>query len=109
MTRRPPWSNGPDTLFPYTTLFRAERRAATGAALVDLAFLGARERHALVLEFDDRRDRLAAHVFDRVLVAQPVRALDGVVVVVAPVVRTHVAQRGRDAADRKSTRLNSSH
>src|SRR5690606_26362401 len=71
---------------------------AAERALVDLAFLGARERHALVLEFDDRRDGLAAHVLDRVLVAQPVRALDGVVEVVAPVVRAHVAQRGRDAA-----------
>src|SRR5690606_23954546 len=71
---------------------------AAEGALVDLAFLGARERHALVLELDDRRDRLAAHVLDRVLVAQPVRALDGVVEVVAPVVRAHVAQRGRDAA-----------
>src|SRR5690606_1798339 len=47
---------------------------------------------------DDRRDRLAAHVLGRVLVAQPVRALDGVVVVEAPVVLAHVAQRGGDAA-----------
>ena len=64
-------------------------RHAAERALVDLAFLGARERHAVVLELDDRGDRLAAHVFDRVLVAQPVRPLDGVVEVEAPVVLAH--------------------
>ena len=51
-----------------------------------------------MLELDDRRDRLAAHVFDGVLVAQPVRPLDGVVHVPAPVVLAHVAERGADAA-----------
>ena len=81
--------------------FAVLRGHAAERALVDLAFLGARERHALVLEFDDRRDRLAAHVLDRVLVAQPVRTLDGVEEVVAPVVLAHVAERGRDAALRR--------
>ena len=71
---------------------------AAEGALVDLAFLGARERHAVMLELDDRRACLAAHVLDRVLVAQPVRALDGVVHVPAPVVLAHVAERGADAA-----------
>ena len=74
---------------------------AAERALVDLALVGAAERHALVLEFDDRRDRLAAHVLDRVLVAQPVAALDGVVEVEAPVVLAHVAERGGDAALRR--------
>ena len=77
------------------------RGHAAERALVDLAVFGARERHALVLELDDRRDRLAAHVLDRVLVAQPVRALDGVVEVEAPVVLAHVAERGGDAALRR--------
>src|SRR5690606_15908676 len=63
---------------------------ATERTLVDLAVLGTRERDAVVLQLDDRRDGLAAHVLDRVLVAQPVRPLDGVVEVVAPVVLTHV-------------------
>ena len=67
-------------------------------ALVDLAFIGAAERQAGMFQLIDRRGRLAAQIFDRVLVAQPVRPLDGVVHVPAPVVLAHVAERGRDAA-----------
>ena len=37
--------------------------------------------------------RFLAHVFDRVLVAEPVRAFDGVVHVPAPVVLAHVSER----------------
>src|SRR2546429_6960507 len=91
MIRRPPRS----TLFPYTTLFRSVgggarplgdafaevRRHAAEGALVDAAFLGARERHSVVLELDHRGRRLLAHELDGVLIAE----------------------------DRKSTRLNSSH
>ena len=69
-----------------------ERLAAKGA-LVDLALVRARERHAVVLQLDHRARRLAAHVVDRVLVAQPVAALDRVVHVPPPVVLAHVAQR----------------
>jgi hypothetical protein len=71
---------------------------AAEGTLVDAAVLGAGERHAVVLQLDDRRHRLTAHVLDGVLVAQPVRALDGVVHVPAPVVLAHVAERGRHAA-----------
>ena len=39
--------------------FAVARGHAAERALVDLAVLGARERHAVVLELDDRRDRLA--------------------------------------------------
>ena len=56
------------------------------------------ERQAVVLELDDRLGRLAAHVLDRVLVAEPVAALDRVVRVPAPVVLGHVAERRVDAA-----------
>ena len=56
------------------------------------------EGHAHVLELVDHPGRFAAHVFDRVLVTEPVRALDGVVEVVVPVVLRHVAQAGTDAA-----------
>ena len=42
--------------------------------------------------------RLLAHELDGVLVAEPVRPLDGVVHVPAPVVLAHVAERGADAA-----------
>src|SRR5207302_403547 len=64
----------------------------------DAAAFGARERHAVVLQLDHRRRRLLAHQLDRVLVAEPIRALDGVVHVPAPVVLTHVAQRRADSA-----------
>ena len=74
---------------------------AAERALVDLAVLGARERHAPMLELVDRGGRVAHHVFDGVLVAEPVRPLDGVVHVPAPVVRAHVAERGGDAALRR--------
>ncbi len=71
---------------------------AAERALIDLAVLGARERHAPMLELVDGFRRVTHHVFDRVLVAEPVRPLDGVVHVPAPVVRMHVAERSRNAA-----------
>ncbi len=69
--------------------------------LIDLAVLGARERHAEMLELEHRRDRLTAHVFDRVLIAEPVGALDGVVHMPLPVILGHVAQRRADTALRR--------
>ena len=74
------------------------RGHAAERALVDAPVLGARERHAVVLQLDDGRRRLLAHELDGVLVAEPVRALHGVVHVPAPVVLAHVAERGADAA-----------
>ena len=74
---------------------------AAEGALIDLAVLGAREGHAVMLELVDRGRRLAAEIFDGVLVAEPVRPLDGVVHVPAPVVLAHVAERGGDAALRR--------
>src|SRR5690606_8020186 len=53
---------------------------------------------AVMLELDHRGHGLPAHIFDRVLVAEPVGALDRVVHVPAPVVLGHVAERGGDAA-----------
>src|SRR3546814_5204871 len=44
MIRRPPRSTRTDTLFPYTTLFRSWRDAATGGALFDRARCAARSR-----------------------------------------------------------------
>ena len=78
---------------PFAHVLHAAERA-----LVDRAVLVAAERHAGVLELEDRGRRLAAQVFDRVLVAEPVGALDGVVHVPGPVVRADVAEAGGDAA-----------
>ena len=75
---------------------------AAEGALVDLAVLGAAEGQAVVLELVHGGGRVAAHVFDGVLVAEPVGALDGVVHVPAPVVRAHVAERRGDAALRRN-------
>ena len=78
------------------------RGHAAERALVDLAvFLAARERQAPMLQLVHGGRRVLAHVLDRVLVAEPVGALDGVVHVPAPVVLAHVAERGGDAALRR--------
>ncbi len=69
--------------------------------LVDGAVGIAVERHAEVLELVDDLRRHLAHVFDRVLVAQPVGPLDRVVHVPVPVVGGHVAERRADAALRR--------
>ena len=73
------------------------RHPAKGA-LVNLAFIGPAERHAPVLEFVNGSRRFAAEIFDRVLVSEPVGALDGVIHVPAPVIFAHVSERCGDAA-----------
>ena len=77
------------------------RHVAAEGALVDLAVVEAVERHAVVLELDHNLIGLAAHELDRVLVAEPVGALDGVVHVPVPVVFFGIAQAGSDAALRR--------
>ena len=54
--------------------------------------------YAHVLELDHHLGGATAHVFDRVLVAQVVGALDGIVHVPVPVVLGRVAERRGDAA-----------
>ena len=74
------------------------RHVAAERALVNLAVIGATERHAKMLELVHSGDRLTAQVLDRVLVAEPVRPLDGVVHVPTPVVCAHITQRRADTA-----------
>ena len=74
---------------------------AAEGALEDLAVLGAREGHAPMLELVDGLRRVAAEIFDGVLVAEPVGPLHRVVHVPAPVVRAHIAERRGDAALRR--------
>ena len=71
---------------------------AAEGPLVDLAFLGARERHAEMLELVDGSGRIAAEILDGILVAQPVGTLHRVIHVPAPVIGTHVGEGRRDAA-----------
>src|SRR3569832_472952 len=74
---------------------------ATEGALIDLAVVEPRERHACVLELHHQARGRSAHVFDRVLVAEVIAALHRVVHVPVPVVRAHVAERGIHAALRR--------
>jgi len=67
-------------------------------ALINAAIIRARERHAVVLELNHRGGRLLAHELDGILIAEPVRAFDGVIHMPSPVVLAHVAQRRADAA-----------
>src|SRR3546814_16567342 len=101
MTRRPPISTRTDTLFPYTTRFRSEivgiflegdeqveaaRRGRGGDAAEQREIEGVNRAAILAGAADgDERDRLAAFEAERRGVAVD------------------------DIADRKSTRLNSSH
>src|SRR5256885_12177394 len=87
MIRRPPRS----TLFPYTTLFRSARAEA----------LRLRHRHGHAAVFE-RAGRVLALVFekDAAALVQPRRSLG---------MRDDVVDVEHPFADRKSTRLNSSH
>ena len=76
----------------------ARRRCAAEGAGAEVAGLVAVEGDAQVLEVQDLVGRLAAHDLDRVLVAEVVRALDGVVGVGLPAVLG--VERGVDAARR---------
>jgi hypothetical protein len=71
---------------------------AAERALVDRAILIAGEGNACVFEFVNRRWGFADHIFDRVLIAEPVRALDRVIHVPGPVVGRVVAEARRDSA-----------
>src|SRR3546814_12699837 len=83
MIRRPPRSTRTDTLFPYTTLFRSDPVGA-GVLRNNQQFLDARIDQALRFPHD---------VADRT----------------ADQVAAHRRNNAETAADRKSTRLNSSH
>ena len=81
--------------------FAKLRGHATKRALIDAAILGPAEGDAVVFELVDGGGRIAAQVFDRVLVAEPVGALDGVEHMPLPAVGPHVAERGGHATLRR--------
>ena len=66
--------------------------------LIDRAIGVAAERHAGVLQFIDRGRCFTHHIFDRVLIAQPVRTLDGIEHVPGPVIGRIVLEACRDPA-----------
>ena len=71
---------------------------AAKRALINLAVIQAVKRHAVVFQFHHRVTRLAAHKLNRILIAEVIRALDGVVHMPVPVVRLFIAQRRGNAA-----------
>ena len=77
---------------------RARRAGGAERPLRELAVLVSREDGAPVLELVDVVGRLAGEDLDRVLVAEVVRALDGVEGVDLGVVLARVPERGVDAA-----------
>ena len=79
-------------------LFAEVGHVAAERPLIDRAVGVAIERHAEMLELVDDLRRHPAHVLYRVLVAEPVGALDRVVHVPQPAVLGHVAERGADAS-----------
>src|SRR3546814_16675417 len=98
MIRRPPRSTRTDTLFPYTTLFRSQRQGAAhdGAEVPQLAELVAQPRERGVRGVEQR-------------IPQQLLAREGQLVRHAPGPPHRLVVATFGAADRKSTRLNSSH
>jgi hypothetical protein len=78
-------------------LFAEVGHVAAERTLVDLAVVGTVERHAVVLELNNHFVGLLAHELDRILVAEPVGALDGVVHVPRPVIFLGVTERSGNA------------
>ena len=76
-------------------------RLTTKWALIYTAIRGAIERHTEMLEFVDGFIRLATHKFNRVLIAEIIRTLDGVEHMPVPVVLAVVAKRRRHTTLRR--------
>jgi hypothetical protein len=66
--------------------------------LIDLSIVSAGEGHPRMFQLDDGGDSLPAHIFDSVLVAEPIGPLDRVVHMPLPTVFAEVAETGRNAA-----------
>src|SRR3546814_4491728 len=107
MIRRPPRSTRTDTLLPYTTLFRSREVILSGGAVNSpqllqvsgagspelLGGLGVPVVHALPGVGENLRDHYPVRIVGRV------KGIDTI----------NERARGLNLADRKSTRLNSSH
>src|SRR3546814_10980522 len=101
MSRRPPILTRTDTLFPYTTLFRAVRRSSReqpGHIPAGISLLA-------VQAVAEHPEAAAAGIFQPVIIAhQP-----GIVGAAPPFGGDAFGAFVADDQDRKSTRLNSSH
>src|SRR3546814_20748361 len=99
MSRRPPRFTRTDTLVPYTTLFRADRNHGLAEVAVEFGLQLQLQRGGGDGDLLGRREQLAVELVGDVDEV-PRRLARGGTVAGQRVVRT---------ADRKSTRLNSSH
>src|SRR3546814_3729847 len=103
IVRRPPRSTRTDTLLPYTTLFRAERGISDAMGIALLASVGPLQiagRIGLMLY----RGTMPARLLGRSLTAALVAAI-----LLLYVAGANIWMIAAGVADRKSTRLNSSH
>src|SRR3546814_17283174 len=111
MLRRPPRSTRTDTLFPYTPLFRSggDREAVVHAGDLDHAVFGPLHRVVGAAMALVHLDRLRADGDAQHLVAEADAEQRNVAVEQALDDRHGVSAGRGGVADRKSTRLNSSH
>src|SRR3546814_13779005 len=102
MIRRPPRSTRTDTLFPYTTLFRAADEGHRHAiAQLALAQVGVEDHRELVGRTETTRALHRADHDRTGILQEPL--------VLVPRMACMVQRADRLRVDRKSTRLNSSH
>src|SRR3546814_19463869 len=98
MLRRQPRSTRTDTLFPYTRLVRAEHPRLP-ADLLGITFAMTPQMHAT-----ERAQLVESIAVQEVVARDAARIADGRPLHIGP-----ITLRSRFNADRKSTRLNSSH
>ena len=70
---------------------------ASEGSLVDLSFAGPAEGHTVGLKLTHGNGSLSSHVLDGILVTEPVRAFDGIVEMVPPVIFVHVTESSIDS------------
>mmetsp|Transcript_23235 Transcript_23235/g.38497 ORF Transcript_23235/g.38497 Transcript_23235/m.38497 type:complete len:271 (+) Transcript_23235:1361-2173(+) len=69
----------------------------TESALVNLAVFSTRERQSKLFKFQNCFRGFTTHVMDSILVAKPIRSLDGIVHVPSPVILAHISERSIDS------------
>ena len=78
--------------------FAIMRSHAAECALIDFALGSTGKWHTVMFQFDHRRNGFATHIFNRVLIAQPIGAFHRVVHMKSPVVLAHITQGSTDTA-----------
>src|SRR3546814_15253205 len=103
MIRRPPRSTRTDTLFPYTTLFRSHARGVP-------ELRSEREQDRERPRHDAAHDRSSARLIRVLPLPAEASNKEGIIMMEISAIQAARAERAYGAAaDRTSTRLNSSH